>query len=140
MLRAGVPNVQMFGPPGTLYVYLVYGLHWMLNVVTCETGYPAAVLIRGVDGISGPGRVCSALKIDQELNERPASAQSGLWFEEAPPLRKRKVVGTPRIGVAYAGPAWSARKLRFVLSAIEREPRIGIGPKTKHVSSDISYS
>jgi DNA-3-methyladenine glycosylase len=106
----------MFGPPGTLYVYLVYGLHWMLNVVTCETGYPAAVLIRGVDGISGPGRLCSALKIDQRLNGRPASAPSGLWFEDAPPLRQQKVVRTPRIGVGYAGPKWSARKLRFVLS------------------------
>jgi DNA-3-methyladenine glycosylase len=110
----------MFGPPGTLYVYLVYGMHWMLNVVTCQTGYPAAVLIRGVDGISGPGRVCSALKVGQSLNGRPANLSSGLWFEEGS-LPRRKVVRTPRIGVAYAGPIWSTKKLRFVLDAIERE-------------------
>jgi DNA-3-methyladenine glycosylase len=51
----------MFGPPGTLYIYLVYGLHWMLNVVTGPENHPAAVLIRGADGIVGPGRLGKAL-------------------------------------------------------------------------------
>ena len=108
----------MFGPPGTLYVYLIYGIHWMLNVVTGEAGYPAAVLIRGMEAASGPGRVTSALRIDRALNGKVAGEATGLWFEDVGrKLPPRSVVRTPRIGVNYAGPVWSAKQLRFVLSS-----------------------
>jgi DNA-3-methyladenine glycosylase len=103
----------MYGPSGTLYVYLVYGLHWMLNVVTGPAGYPAAVLIRGAGSFSGPGRLARALAINQSLNGKQAVPQSGLWFEHG--TGAQDVTATPRIGVDYAGPRWSARKLRFVL-------------------------
>ena len=56
----------MFGPGGFWYVYLVYGLHYMLNVVTGPAGYPAAILIRAVEGCSGPGRVARRFKIGKE--------------------------------------------------------------------------
>ena len=106
----------MFGPPGTLYVYLIYGIHWMLNVVTGEAGYPAAVLIRAVEAASGPGRLTSALGIDKTLNGKVAGETTGLWFEDVGrKLSRRSVVRTPRIGVDYAGPVWSAKHLRFVL-------------------------
>ncbi|MDP3725294.1 MAG: DNA-3-methyladenine glycosylase, partial [Nanoarchaeota archaeon] len=82
-------NKIMFGPAGYFYVYLVYGTHWMLNIVTGEEGYPAAVLIRGVQylevglpDIEGPGRVTKFLHIDKKLNGRPACRESGLWFED----------------------------------------------------------
>jgi len=71
----------LYGPPGTLYIYLVYGLHWMLNVVTGPAGYPAAVLIRGAGELSGPGKLARGLVIDGALNGRCAAPQSGLWFE-----------------------------------------------------------
>jgi len=103
----------MYGPPGTLYVYLVYGLHWMLNVVTEPVGYPAAVLIRGAGHLSGPGRLASAIHIDAALNGKHAASHSGLWFETGE--EAGSVIATPRIGVDYAGPRWSSRKLRFVL-------------------------
>jgi DNA-3-methyladenine glycosylase len=112
--RGRTPRTEiMYGPPGTFYVYLVYGLHWMLNVVTGPAGYPAAVLIRGAGDVSGPGKLARALAIGGALNGKPAAAGSGLWFEEG--TGARRVIATPRIGVDYAGPRWSARKLRFVL-------------------------
>jgi DNA-3-methyladenine glycosylase len=103
----------MYGPPGTLYVYFVYGLHWMLNVVTGPQGYPAAVLIRAAGHVSGPARLTRTLAIDGTLNGRLAGPGAGLWFEDGG--GGGQVIATARIGVAYAGPYWSARKLRFVL-------------------------
>ena len=110
--RGRTPRTEiMYGPPGTLYVYFVYGMHWMLNVVTGPWGYPAAVLIRGAGDIGGPGRLTHALAITGALNGKQAVRKSGLWFEAGEGAQP--VTATPRIGVDYAGPRWSARKLRF---------------------------
>jgi DNA-3-methyladenine glycosylase len=105
----------MFGPPGTFYVYFVYGMHWMLNIVTGPIGYPAAVLIRGVDGFVGPGRLTKAIGITGRLNAKVASEETGVWFSEAPILSNRRVSRSPRIGVNYAGQTWSAKPYRFTL-------------------------
>lgn len=104
----------MFGPPGTLYIYLVYGLHWMLNLVTGPPGLAAAVLIRSAGEFTGPGRLGRALRIDRALNGMIAAPATGLWFEDAPKPSQR-IIATPRIGVDYAGSLWARRKLRFVL-------------------------
>jgi DNA-3-methyladenine glycosylase len=106
----------MFGPAGHLYVYRIYGLHWMLNIVTGEIDEAAAVLIRGLDLVNGPGRVAAALRIDASLNGCAAAKATGLWFEDVGgPPAKMRIRRTPRIGVDYAGPIWAAKKLRFVL-------------------------
>ncbi len=104
----------MFGPAGVWYVYLCYGMHWMLNVVTGAEGVPAAVLIRGVVGQVGPGRLTRALGIGREFNGRRAARSAGLWFEPGMPVSGRLIERTPRIGVAYAGD-WAAKPLRFVV-------------------------
>lgn len=106
----------MYGPPGHLYVYFVYGMHWMLNVVVREVGYPAGVLIRGISGVSGPGRVARHLGLDGTMNGRRAAPEDGLWFTRERSLRRHRITATPRIGIDYAGPVWRERKLRFVLS------------------------
>jgi DNA-3-methyladenine glycosylase len=111
----------IYGPPGTLYIYFVYGRHWMLNVVTGAEGYPAAVLIRSAGGVSGPARLTRMLGIDGALNGRLAEPGSGLWFENG--KGPCKAITTPRVGVDYAGPRWSARKLRFLVAAPKREAR-----------------
>jgi DNA-3-methyladenine glycosylase len=105
----------MFGPAGVFYVYLIYGMHWMLNVVTGEPGYPAAVLIRGTTNIVGPGRITARLQIDKSLNGKPAKKSSGLWFENRSIfIPDERIETTPRIGVEYSGD-WSQVPYRFIL-------------------------
>lgn len=105
----------MYSAAGTIYVYLIYGIYEMLNVVTGEAGYPAAVLIRGVEGYDGPGKLTKALNIDRQLNGRPLGRRTGVWIEAAPTDVSERITCTPRIGVAYAK-EWAEEPLRFVLT------------------------
>lgn len=124
----------MFGEAGRFYVYLVYGMYEMLNVVTGPKGHPAAVLIRGARKIeklnegkieilrkrkesklNGPGKLTKKLDINRSLNNLPAIPKTRLWFEESPlKINKKLIEKTPRIGVTYAGPLWSNKLWRFV--------------------------
>ena len=130
-------NAVMFGPGGVWYVYLCYGMHEMLNLVTGPEEWPAAVLIRGVEGWSGPGRVTRALGIDRSLNGRAighrAPGGAAAWIEagEDPwPLPPEEIVAGPRIGVAYAGPQWAAKPWRFRWMAHWTPPqRVANGPR-----------
>ncbi len=105
----------LYGPGGVWYVYLCYGIHEMLNLVAGAEGWPAAVLIRGVEGISGPGRVTRALEIGRTLNRTDALPAGGLWLEDDgfSPLPS-EIKRTPRIGIDYAGPVWAGKPWRFV--------------------------
>lgn len=109
-------NAPMFGPAGYWYVYLVYGMHWMLNIVTGPVGYPAAVLIRGMAHIDGPGKLTRALHIDRAFNAQPATETTGLWIEDRGIVVPRSAVQrAPRIGVDYAG-AWAKKPYRFIIT------------------------
>ncbi len=107
----------MFGPAGRWYVFFNYGVHWMLNVVTGKEGHAAAVLIRGLDTVSGPGRLTKALKIDKSLYGKRIAPESGLWIEDAGIVLPRGAIKrTPRIGVDYAGPVWAGKLYRFIFN------------------------
>ncbi|MCR4306607.1 MAG: DNA-3-methyladenine glycosylase [Candidatus Yonathbacteria bacterium] len=109
-------NEPMWGPPGRFYVYLIYGMHEMLNIVTGRRGYPAAVLIRGVEGFRGPGILTKALRINRTLNNKKADKKTGLWIEDrGVKIPSRDIKKSPRVGVHYAGPVWSKKPYRFFL-------------------------
>jgi DNA-3-methyladenine glycosylase len=106
----------MYQPGGIWYVYLCYGVHEMLNLVTGPRDYPAAVLIRAVNGVSGPGRLTRHLQVDRQLNGRPAHPESGLHLADTGVVvPARHIRAGPRIGVDYAGPVWSRKPWRFTL-------------------------
>eukprot|EP01134_Creolimax_fragrantissima_P002087 CFRG2087T1 len=95
-------NEIMFEPGGCWYVYLCYGVHWMLNVTAGPKNFPAAVLIRGTEHASGPGRLTKALNIDSRFKGKSAVPTNDLWIEEGDPFPSSQVIRTPRIGIAYA--------------------------------------
>lgn len=145
--RGRTPRTEvMFGPAGVWYVYMIYGMHHCLNIVTEKEGYPAAVLIRSItvsnkdnldiipsnvniarrssvtvnnqNLISGPGRVCRYFKIDRRLNNKQAVRASGLWIEnKGLIIPPHHIKRTPRIGVEYAG-LWKDKLRRFYLTEI----------------------
>ena len=111
-------NVVMFGPPGRAYIYLCYGVHWLLNITTREQGYPAAVLIRGVQGAHGPGRLTKQMQIDRAYNDQLLTRVGGLWVEDVGgALPPSAIVSAARVGVDYAGPEWAGVPWRFVWRA-----------------------
>jgi DNA-3-methyladenine glycosylase len=93
-------------------------MHEMLNLVTGPTGYPAAVLLRGLEGIAGPGRLTQQLEIGRGLNGAAARRCSGLWLEDDGfKVPRGALRAGPRIGVDYAGPVWAGKPWRFWLEA-----------------------
>jgi DNA-3-methyladenine glycosylase len=104
----------MFRDGGLVYVYLIYGMYWMLNVVTGKENDAAAVLIRGIEGISGPGRVGKALQLDKTFYGENLFNSKRIWIEDAETTEN--YITTPRIGINYAGEPWVSKPWRFVVS------------------------
>jgi len=102
----------MYKQGGIAYIYLCYGIHNLLNVVAAGENEPEAVLIRGVEGISGPGRVTKALQITRDLNREDFTTSNELWLEDGEPLFHKT---TPRIGIGYASEEDKAQLWRFVV-------------------------
>ena len=106
----------LYAPGGYAYVYLCYGMHDLLNLVTGEEGHPEAVLLRGVEGYPGPGRLTRAMGIDRSLNRKLLIPENGLWLEDdgyRPVLRT-----SPRVGIAYAEPEDRDRLWRYTDASV----------------------
>ncbi len=113
--RGKTPRTEvLYRAGGISYVYLCYGIHNLLNVVTGSEGHPEAVLIRAVEGALGPGRVTKALGITRLDNALPLSPESGIWLEDdgtPTPL----YVSLPRVGIEYAAKEDRERLWRFLV-------------------------
>lgn len=101
----------MYHEGGCLYMYLVYGMYWMLNIVTGEKNDPQAALIRGLDICSGPGKLTKYLGIDGSYYGEDLEISKRIWLEDD---RTTPIVMTgKRIGIDYAGEYWKNRPWRY---------------------------
>jgi DNA-3-methyladenine glycosylase len=105
----------MYEPGGFVYVYLIYGIHWMLNFVTGKSEEPQAVLIRSLKEVCGPGRLTKLLEIDKSFYGEKLSTSNRLWLEDHNNYPKLET--TARIGIDYAG-EWKFKPWRFVANEI----------------------
>jgi DNA-3-methyladenine glycosylase len=114
--RAGI----MFGPPGLVYVYLIYGMYHCMNFITERDGVAGAVLIRAAEPLDGgdpevwrgPGKLCRGLGITLADKGTDLTARGSHLYVVDDGARRLKIARSPRIGVDYAG-KWAKRHLRF---------------------------
>lgn len=106
-------NEVMFREGGLIYVYFIYGMYWMLNIVTGREEDASAVLIRGLDDISGPGRVGKILHMDRSFYGEKLCESNRIWIED----HHSPVIFTthPRVGIHYAGEPWIGMPWRYIL-------------------------
>lgn len=124
---------------GHVYIYLVYGMYWQLNIVTSLAGKPECVLIRAVKPVGeinqisnvknqkrklkiknnladGPGKLCKWFKLDRSFYGEDLTTSKRIWLEDrGEKIDSNTIKSGPRIGIDYAGPYWSRRKWRFIV-------------------------
>lgn len=132
---------------GHIYIYLVYGMYWQMNISTCEAGKPECVLIRAIEPVSdnqelktqnskrktttqnlkllklidGPGKVCRWLKLNKSFYGEDLTKSKRIWLEDrGKEIKPCQILRTRRIGIDYAGPYWSTRKLRFLIKKYQK--------------------
>jgi len=109
-------NDPMFKQGGTVYVYLCYGIHEILNFVSGKDGEGQGVMIRGIEGAIGPGRVSKILNIDRSLNYEFLPTSDRIWLEDGEPVDEDKIERLKRVGIGYATQEDQDRLWRFSIA------------------------
>jgi DNA-3-methyladenine glycosylase len=108
----------MYMKAGTIYMYLIYGMYWMLNIVTEKENVPQAVLIRCIEGYNGPGKLTKAIKVDKEFNKKDISTDISLYIIDDG--YKPNIITKPRVGIDYAGEEWINKEWRFIDNIVSK--------------------
>jgi DNA-3-methyladenine glycosylase len=109
-------NEVLWAKAGTVYVYLCYGMHWMLNIITGEEGDPQGVLIRACLEAPGPGKLTKALGITKEYDRQSILTTSDLWIEDDG--FRCEIETDTRVGIGYASPEDQAKLWRYKIKKV----------------------
>jgi len=111
----------MYLEGGHAYIYLCYGINWMLNLTTSLKEKPEAVLVRAIEPVgssfltNGPGKLCKWLKLDKSFDREDLISSQRLWLEDrGEVIKKSQIVSSERIGINYAG-SWALKPWRFYI-------------------------
>ena len=111
--KGRTPRTELlFGESGRIYVYLCYGMHWLMNVITGEDGQPQGVLIRAGELHDGPAKLTKFLQVDGSFNGESIDGNERIWIEDDG-FRPR-IKTAPRVGIDYAGDYWKSIEWRFI--------------------------
>lgn len=102
----------LYGESGVIYVYLCYGMHWLMNVITGEKDQPQGLLIRAGQIYNGPAKLTKKMKIDGSFNGIHLKDNEEIWFEDDG--YRPKIRTAPRVGIDYAGEYWKDIEWRFI--------------------------
>lgn len=119
---------------GHIYIYLIYGMYWQLNISTEKEGKPTCILIRALEPVAGinemkklrkvenpknltngPGKLCQALALNKNFYGVDLCNSNKIWTEEGEEIKEEKIIEKPRVGIDYAGPYWSKVPWRFYI-------------------------
>lgn len=104
----------MYHEGGRVYVYLIYGMYWLLNITTGPANHPQAILIRGTRQFAGPGRIGRALQLDKSFYGEELTSSQRLWVTSNGQSHG-EIVTMPRVGIDYAGAYWAEIPWRYCL-------------------------
>ena len=105
-------NKILFDKPGTIYVYICYGMHFLMNVITEKEGIPQGVLFRCGEKFNGPAKLTKALQVDKTFNTQSFIYNPIIWIEDDG--YKPEIITAPRVGIDYAGEEWKNKPWRFI--------------------------
>lgn len=103
--KGRTPRTELlFGEAGIIYVYLCYGMHWLMNVITGEKDQPQGVLLRAARDLNGPAKLTKHIMVGKEMNGKPICGDPSIYIEDIG--EKPEIIRLPRVGINYATPEY----------------------------------
>lgn len=113
--KGRTPRTELlYGRAGIIYVYLCYGIHWLMNIITGDEGTPQGVLLRAGENLNGPAKLTKAIGVDKHFNGLSIIDNKEIWIEDDGEVFE--ITTAPRVGIDYAGEEWKNKPWRFIAS------------------------